>query len=613
MKHRFKRLLAVTLTAVSVINCIEISGYQTDALAVNLQTEAQSDGQTDTEGQLVHTENPGTDGMDADTTEQDTDKSGTDVAENTEQDTGKPGNDVTENTEQDTDKSGEENTKDSSGEENAADDEENAEDKILPVAEEDSFPRTPEDLQKKPETKKYLVRNYADVEALQELSQTSSLDGYTFEFGKLDDKEFTWDLTDGYKKATKKDFEGFGSNDFPFKGTISEYIQSGATFKLGKPLFQYLGSGAQLTNFHMTLVNATSGIADYLVADSSSPVTYTNILIGGTISNTNEEVNNGAAGALYGTVINKETTDAYVLNVDGTNAGVSIDATNGLQVNGCVAGGFVGQTQGNVIVQVSDASGLAKAVYSSKADGIAGGIIGKLGAGGAFKVTGEFTISNIVGRSASGARSINASAVGGLIGACENATVTSTEKVTKSTDIFIQGGTAGGFIGTAENSAVTISHFTLDGMIKTSIGTTIRTCIQGGVLGSYTTTEQTGNGDVTPLLDVSAIGIDKKQIAGGDDSDFTRDNVVKNGGIAGSITGDHVKIHDLSYEDGDYPYMPSLGYDAYDAYAKYTDAGPGYTGGIAGEATGKDITMYHLKLSFQEMIIVCFPENGWVV
>lgn len=598
MKHRFKRLLAVTLTAVSVINCIEISGYQTDALAVNLQTEAQSDGQTDTEGQLVHTENPGTDGTDTDTTEQDTDKSGTDVAENTEQDTGKPGNDVTENTEQDTDKSGEENTKDSSGEENAADDEENAEDKILPVAEEDSFPRTPDDLQKKPETKKYLVRNYADVEALQELSQTSSLDGYTFEFGKLDDKEFTWDLTDGYKKATKKDFEGFGSNDFPFKGTISEYIQSGATFKLGKPLFQYLGSGAQLTNFHMTLVNATSGIADYLVADSSSPVAYTNILIGGTISNTNEEVNNGAAGALYGTVINKETTDAYVLNVDGTNAGVSIDATNGLQVNGCVAGGFVGQTQGNVIVQVSDASGLAKAVYSSKADGIAGGIIGKLGAGGAFKVTGEFTISNIVGRSASGARSINASAVGGLIGACENATVTSTEKVTKSTDIFIQGGTAGGFIGTAENSAVTISHFTLDGMIKTSIGTTNRTCIQGGVLGSYTTTEQMGNGDVTPLLDVSAIGIDKKQIAGGDDSDFTRDNVVKNGGIAGSITGDHVKIHDLSYEDGDYPYMPSLGYDAYDAYAKYTDAGPGYTGGIAGEATGKDITMYHLKLSF---------------
>lgn len=207
MKHRFKRLLAVTLTAVSVINCIEISGYQTDALAVNLQTEAQSDGQTDTEGQLAHTENPGTDGTDTDTTEQDTDKSGTDVAENTEQDTGKPGNDVTENTEQDTDKS---------GEENAADDEENAEDKNLPVAEEDSFPRTPEDLQKKPETKKYLVRTYAEVEALQELSQKSSLDGYTFEFGKLDDKEFTWDLTDGYKKATKKDFEGFGSEEFPF-------------------------------------------------------------------------------------------------------------------------------------------------------------------------------------------------------------------------------------------------------------------------------------------------------------------------------------------------------------------------------------------------------------
>ena len=591
MKHRIKSLLAVVLTAVIIINCIEISGYQTDASVVNQQTETQTDSDT-----LPDTQNPDADGADNHVTGQETDKSDTDTAENTTQDT-RPGEDTEENTTQDTAKPGKDSAQDDSDEEDKADDEADAEDKILSAeTEEDTFPRTPDDLEKKPEQKTYYVRTYEDVEALQELSRTSSLKGYTFEFGKLDDKEFTWDLTTGYKNVVKKNFEGFGSEEFPFQGTISEYIQSGATFKLEKPLFSYLGSGAQLTNFHMTLVNATSGIADCLVADSTEPVRYTNVIIGGTIRNTNSNQNDGAAGALYGTVINNGT-DFYELKVDGTNAGVSIDGTSGLLVNGYVAGGFVGQTKGKVSVKVSDASGLAKAVYSSE-KGIAGGIIGKLGAGGTFEVTSELTISNIVGRSASGAYSSNASAVGGLIGACENATVTSNKKVTKSSDIFIQGGTAGGFIGTATDSAVTISHFTLDGMIKTSIGTTNRTCIQGGVLGSYTTTEQTGNGDVTPLLDVSAIGIDKKQIAGGDDSDFTKSNVVKNGGIAGSITGDHVKIHDLSDADSDYPYMPSLGYDAYDAFAKYTDAGPGYTGGIAGEVTGKDITMYHLKLSF---------------
>ena len=429
---------------------------------------------------------------------------------------------------------------------------------------------------------------------MQELSQKSSLDGYTFEFGKLDDKEFTWDLTDGYKKATKKDFEGFGSNDFPFKGTISEYIQSGATFKLGKPLFQYLGSGAQLTNFHMTLVNATSGIADYLVVTDDVSVTYSNVTISGTVNNIDQKFNEGSAGALYGTVINKkEDGPAYALHVDGTG----LDLT-GVQVNACVAGGFVGQTKGNISVVVTDASKLAKVVYNSSSNGIAiGGIIGRLGEGGSFEAASDISISNTVGYNG-GIYSTKAEAVGGLIGSCQGATVVSTNKVTKSTDMFTKGGTVGGFIGTAEDSEITISHFTLDGMIKTSIGSAGLNCIQGGVIGSYTTTEQTGNGDVTPLLDVSAIGIDKKQIAGGDDSDFTRNNVVKNGGIAGSITGDHVKIHDLSYEDGDYPYMPSLGYDAYDAYAKYTDIGPGYTGGIAGEVTGKDITMYHLKLSF---------------
>lgn len=588
MKHRFKRLLAVFLTAVTVVNCIEISENQVDASAVNWQADTQTDAAgvedngTDTDGQ-----------MENDVTQDDS--ADNDTSDSTEADSSNKDATDEDSTEQDTEKTDSDSTKDPSddpaneevADEDASNEEENDEDEVKQQKASQNIPASVDDLE---QGKKYFVRTYEDVLALQELSHQSSLEGYVFEFGKLNDSANTWNFT------SIKDFSGFGCEEYPFKGTLQEYYETGATFNLNRPLFQYLGSGASLINFKMTLTDATSGIADYLVVTDDASVTYSNVTISGTVKNIDQKFNEGSAGALYGTVINKkEDGTAYALHVDGTG----LDLT-GVQVNACVAGGFVGQTKGNISVVVTDASKLAKAVYNSSSNGIAiGGIIGRLGEGGSFEAASDLSISNMVGYNG-GTYSTKAEAVGGLIGSCQGATVVSIKKVTKSTDIFTKGGTVGGFIGTAEDSEITISHFTLDGMIKTSIGSAGLKCIQGGVIGSYRTTDQNTESAKTSSLDISYIGINRKQIAGGDDSDVNRTNEVINGGIVGIIEGNTVSIHDLSCTDSEYPYMPALGYDGHDTVAQTTQAGTGDTGGIVGKMTGKNIQLYHLKLSFDK-------------
>lgn len=588
MKHRFKRLLAVFLTAVTVVNCIEISEYRVDASAVNWQADTQTDAAgvedngTDTDGQIENdvTQDDSGDNNISDSTEADSSNKDAMDEDSTEQDIEKTDPDRT--TDPSDDPADEE-----VADEDASNEKENAEDEVKQQNASQNIPASVEDME---EGRKYFVRTYEDVLALQELSHQSSLEGYVFEFGKLNDSVNTWNF------ASIKDFSGFGCKKFPFKGTIQEYYETGATFNLNRPLFQYLGSGASLINFKMTLTDATSGIADYLVVTDDASITYSNVTISGTVKNIDQKFNEGSAGALYGTVINKkEYETAYALHVDGTG----LDLTE-VQVNACVAGGFVGQTKGNISVVVTDVSKLAKAVYNSSSNGIAiGGIIGRLGEGGSFEVASDISISNTVGYNG-GTYSTKAEAVGGLIGSCQGATVVSTNKVTKSTDIFTKGGTVGGFIGTAEDSEITISHFTLDGMIKTSIGSTGLKCIQGGVIGSYRTTDQNTESTKTSSLDISYIGINGKQIAGGDDSDVSRTNEVINGGIVGIIEGNTVSIHDLSCMDNEYPYMPALGYDGHDTVAQTTQAGTGDTGGIVGKMTGKNIQLYHLKLSFDK-------------
>ncbi|MGN0341735.1 MAG: hypothetical protein ACI4DO_02985 [Roseburia sp.] len=583
MKQRIKRLLAVFLVVAAVANCIDFPEYEIEVSAVTAQTGADT-----------------------------LNENGEDSASGVQQDAESDGQSAAISEE--TDGQSEVVSVDTDG--NEDEEQENSGVPVQEVLQEPAVTGEPE-MQEIPEEnlgaysaansqnipqsasevvvgKIYYVRTYDDVLALQELSKQSSLKGCIFEFAKLNDTTNTWDLTN-------IGFQGLGSEEFPFQGTIQEYYESGITFKTKRPLFQYLGSGATVINFNVTLSDATSGMADYLLVTDDSPVTYRNVTLSGTVTNTTSSgssvVNEGAAGALYGTVLNgKADGSVYTLKIDGT--GLSL---TGIIVDACIAGGYVGQVKGNVAVQVSDASNLASAVYNSKQNGIAlGGIVGKLCNGSSFTVTDDITISNTVGYKVVNGTytySMNPQAVGGLIGACEGAVVTSTEKkVTKKTDIFLRGGTAGGFIGKATDSKVDITKFYLDAMIKTSINVYNYTCCAGGVVGVYNTT-----GTVSDVhMNISRVAVNSKQVSAGDDSDHTYTKSVVAGGVVGSIQGDHVNINNLSDVDPEYPFVPLLGYDAYDNYVQTKEASAGYVGGIAGTVTGQDIQFYDIALSFDK-------------
>ena len=444
-------------------------------------------------------------------------------------------------------------------------------------------------------TKKFYVQTYNDVLALQELSKYSSLEGYIFEFAKLDNTTNVWNLNE-------IGFTGIGTAEYPFRGTVQEYYDSGTSFNLNSPLFQYLGSGASIINFTIQLDNATSGLANYFIATDEKPVVCRNVTLRGTVTNLNtaasEGVTGGVAGALYGTVINQRAGgETYELVIDGSGLNLT-----GITVNARIAGGYVGDVQGNIYVQVYNTSNVADTVYNSNGTGVAiGGLVGRLSAGSSLEVMGNLSSANHVGYSGNVYSNNTSQAVGGLIGLCQNATVISEQKVSRNNNVFVASGTAAGFIGRAVDSAVTIRNFQLNSMVKSGIGRYGVAQYAGGVVGIYETTGASS----TAKMEISHIGIKgDQQIAAGYNGTYNTTTIgsITNtaGGVVAYIHGDNVTISDISCDgfDGDYQFLPCLGCDGYDAGKQTSRTATGFVGGIAGRASGKNILVSDVKVNY---------------
>ena len=297
MKQRIKRLLAVFLVVAAVANCIDFPEYEMEASAVTDQTDTGTEEEAGenpssnalqdekAEGEFVDSTADSEAGDDDSADSKIENMDGESFQDSKTEEMQNPDvqeeNQITEGQE-----SMPEEDVLGSGQEAQEIPQENlgysaAASVNIPHTVEDAVPGI------------YYVQTYDDVLALQELSNLSSLEGCVFEFAKLNNTTNTWDLT-------SIGFKGFGSEQHPFRGTIQEYYESGITFKTNQPLFQYIGSGATLTNFNVTLSNATSGVANYLVVTNDAPVTYRNVIPSGTVTNTNLNVstmvNEGAAG-----------------------------------------------------------------------------------------------------------------------------------------------------------------------------------------------------------------------------------------------------------------------------------------------------------------------------
>lgn len=413
------------------------------------------------------------------------------------------------------------------------------------------------------QTKEFNIKTYEDVLALQELSQVSSLEGYTFIFGQFNNTEKVWDLT-------SNQFTGFGNEEFPFKGTLREDYSSGVTFKMKRTMFQYLGSGATIENFSILLDGATSGIAQNFIIEDTKPVTYNNITL-----TQNQGISNpdGTAGALYGTVENK-TDNQYTIELSDNGINVS-----GLTVSGKIAGGYIGEVKGNVKLIVSSGSNVASVVKSDVTDGsAAGGIVGKLGDGSSLEIASEITIKNEVK---------DAESVGGLVGICEGATIISNNKVTKETNLAGKVN-VGGFVGlitdNVNNADVEISHFILNANVKARNQSD---SFAGGVVGKYSSE----NGS----LILSNIGVNKSQIGAGYKDD--RGKSCGAGGVIGDLQGNNVSISMIN-DNGDYAFLPNLMYHGYNDTISNDFLASSATGGIAGKIHGQNINISDVRISF---------------
>lgn len=587
MSKGWKRILAAVLSGVIVFNCMDISGFGSGSSAQAAdETVSIAEGQQNSS----NTENNNTQDKKSADTESNTEDEG---GSNTDSSTGGEGGSDTESgteseagSNTDSNSNGAEgNTGGALGSNAAGNVDGTADDAVdgetvdvqgmsvetntygAPSASaSENIPQNVADVE---QNKVYYVRTYDDVLALQELSYQSSLEGCIFEFAKLNNSGNVWELnTIG--------FTGLGNETYPFKGTLREYFDSGTTFTMSRPMFAYLGTGASITNFAFNLEGSTSGIADYFVIDSdTSGVSYTNVSLSGTVVNAS-----GAAGALYGKVINK-SQQLYEIPANGQG----LNVTGVTSVSGQIAGGYIGEVEGNVRIRVTDGTNVAGSVTSTGT--AAGGLIGCMHEGSTLQMTDTaVTVTNNVSGSGS---------TGGILGVCEKASVvTGDYKITRG-GTTASGGNAGGFVGLISDGQVEIKNFQLSGAVRADDNNKNTENYAGGVVGRYDGTLDTTS------LSVSNIGI-ASGIMIGAGRDTERRTTVQDagysavGGVAGYINGSHVTVSDIQSDDTAYPFRPELRYHGY-TFDK-TNRSSSITGGIAGRIKGQDVEISDIKVAF---------------
>lgn len=355
----------------------------------------------------------------------------------------------------------------------------------------------------------YYLATAEDFMLLQDLCNDYDFAGIKFQIGNTG-TETEWDISkipellkdDSAYRGTE--FNGFGSETHPFRGTMSCYYTSGSlTFELDKPLFAYLGEGAEVYQFDFACKEGTpAAIAQHIVVsgEDKAPIKIHDVNITGVIKNSG-----GNAGMIAGEI--GENTKVVIQNVDskvstitgenagtiagkiGKNAGITIKnvKSEGAGIEGKYAGGIAGIVgDGVTITQSGNAWSAANVTGSTAAGGCFGMLQGShtwnvsdntLGNGFIVKgsgAKGQFAgildkgssdIGTLTIESSDDSVTVNAqidgsgSGGGGIIGICKTDTMLVCEKpLTVTGTVKNSGAQAGGLVGWIEaaNENVTI-------------------------------------------------------------------------------------------------------------------------------------------------------------
>ena len=257
----------------------------------------------------------------------------------------------------------------------------------------------------------------------------------------------SFDLT---QEVDGKNFQGFGSQDYPFKGTITITSSgSGIDIPIKHSFFNYLDQSATINEgLYLKAKGTVDGplLAANYVKDENSTVAepkQISLMIGAE----KEDNNLPSFGGIIGTMGGGTNLSLSVVNkITEANTTITGNGNLGFFCNTMEAGAkltIASYTDGNSTNNGSTGSGTATIGYDiSTTDGHAGGFVGEMKDGSTLTVNPALNLTGNVTTTVTGF------AAGGLIGAATNPTITLDNKVTRTGTIE---GTSesGGFIGKA--------------------------------------------------------------------------------------------------------------------------------------------------------------------
>ena len=205
----------------------------------------------------------------------------------------------------------------------------------------------------------YVFSTAADYLKIQEHSKETDFKGIVFRVGSNEGND-TVEIGDDFPGA---DFEGFGSEAHPFRGSLSSDYNSGSlSFALTRPLFAYLGSGAEIYNLDLICKKGTeTAIAKAVVfgEDETEPLKLHDIKISGVIDKSGENVGTIAGTFSDNVSISLEKVSSEVTGIKGKNAG-----------------GIAGAVGSDVSIKTKETTFSGKVTGSETAGGCYGSITG---------------------------------------------------------------------------------------------------------------------------------------------------------------------------------------------------------------------------------------------
>lgn len=348
----------------------------------------------------------------------------------------------------------------------------------------------------------YYIAKAEDFLLLQKLTQSYDFEGISFQIGTTG-SEKVWKISD------ISGFTGFGSADHPFRGRMSCYYDSGFQFELDKPLFAYLGEGAEIHRFDFACVDgASAAIAKNIQVSGTDPaeIRIHDVNITGGIKSTSEN-----AGIIAGSIgdnarIQIKNVNSKISNITGKNAGgiagslgdkVTITAENSswtaAEVTGtAAAGGYFGVVTGSYTWNTSKLM-LCKEFAIQDGD-YAGQFAGKLCKGtrdSKLIVTGDGDITL-------NAKVNGGQTVGGLLGFCEEGTILEVAKpltISGTVTASREQGSAGGLLGKVSTKiTIKLDTYTGNATIETNNN---NKGYAGGLFGDITSDFTLKNGEIT--------------------------------------------------------------------------------------------------------------------